>query len=86
MDMRFAGQRSGCLRTKPMIRRGFRSGFVSLIGRPNVGKSTLMNLFVGEKTSIVSAKPQTTRNKIRGVLTREDWQIVFRDTPGIHEP
>jgi GTP-binding protein Era len=64
----------------------FYSGFVSIIGKPNVGKSTLMNLFAGEKISIVSSKPQTTRNKIRGVLNREDFQVVFIDTPGIHEP
>jgi len=64
----------------------FYSGFVALIGRPNVGKSTLMNLFIGEKISIVTNKPQTTRNKIRSILTGEDYQIVFIDTPGIHKP
>ena len=64
----------------------FRSGFVALIGRPNVGKSTLMNYFIGEKISIVSNKPQTTRNKIRSILTGEGYQIVFIDTPGIHAP
>ena len=64
----------------------FFSGFVPLIGRPNVGKSTLMNHFVGEKISIVSNKPQTTRNKIRSILTGEDYQIVFIDTPGMHNP
>ncbi|MCL2355619.1 MAG: GTPase Era [Defluviitaleaceae bacterium] len=66
--------------------KNFRSGFVTLIGRPNVGKSTLMNFFIGEKISIVSNKPQTTRNKIRSILTGEDYQIVFIDTPGIHTP
>lgn len=64
----------------------YRSGFVTLIGRPNVGKSTLMNYFIGEKISIVSNKPQTTRNKIRSILTGEGYQIIFIDTPGIHAP
>ncbi|SFJ08716.1 GTPase Era [Thermoflavimicrobium dichotomicum] len=64
----------------------FRSGFVALIGRPNVGKSTLMNYLVGQKIAIMSDKPQTTRNKIRGVYTDERGQIVFLDTPGIHKP
>ncbi len=64
----------------------FRSGFVTIVGRPNVGKSTLMNALVGEKVAIVSNRPQTTRNRIMGVMTREDWQIVFLDTPCIHTP
>jgi GTP-binding protein Era len=64
----------------------FRSGFVSLVGRPNVGKSTLLNRILDRKVSIVSDKPQTTRNQVRGVLTRDDAQIVFVDTPGIHKP
>lgn len=64
----------------------FRSGFVTIVGRPNVGKSTLMNALVGEKVAIVSSRPQTTRNRIMGVMTREDWQMVFLDTPGIHTP
>ena len=65
---------------------GFRSGFVSLVGRPNVGKSTLLNRILGRKVSIVSDKPQTTRNQIRGVLNRPEVQVVFVDTPGIHKP
>ena len=64
----------------------FRSGFVAIVGRPNVGKSTLMNALIGEKIAIISDKPQTTRNRIQSVLTREDYQIVFVDTPGIHKP
>ena len=63
-----------------------RSGFVSLTGRPNVGKSTLMNYMLGEKVAITSSKPQTTRSRIQGVLTDEDTQIVLIDTPGIHKP
>jgi GTP-binding protein Era len=63
-----------------------RSGFVSLVGRPNVGKSTLLNRICGEKVSIVSDKPQTTRIQVRGVLDRPDAQVVFVDTPGIHKP
>lgn len=64
----------------------FRSGFATIIGRPNVGKSTLLNSLIGQKIVIMSDKPQTTRNKIQGVLTRKDAQIVFLDTPGIHKP
>lgn len=64
----------------------YKSGFVSVIGRPNVGKSTLLNNIIGEKVSIISKKPQTTRNKIQCVYTDEDFQIVFLDTPGIHKP
>ena len=64
----------------------FRSGFVAILGRPNVGKSSIMNYFIGEKVAIVSNHPQTTRSKLLGVATREDWQIVFVDTPGLHKP
>jgi GTP-binding protein Era len=67
-------------------KRGFRAGFVSIVGRPNVGKSTLLNCLLKEKVAIVSDKPQTTRNTIRGILTSEGYQIVFIDTPGIHKP
>jgi GTP-binding protein Era len=63
-----------------------RSGFVTLVGRPNVGKSTLLNHILGTKVTIVSDKPQTTRTEVRGVLNRPDTQIVFVDTPGIHKP
>ncbi len=64
----------------------FYSGFVSLIGRPNVGKSTLINCITGEKIAIISNKPQTTRNKIQAIITRDDFQVIFIDTPGIHNP
>jgi GTP-binding protein Era len=63
----------------------FRSGFVAIVGRPNAGKSTLVNTLVGRKVAIVSPKPQTTRNRIQGILNRDDAQIVLIDTPGIHQ-
>ena len=63
---------------------GFKSGFVAILGEPNVGKSTLINTILGEKVAIVSPKPQTTRNKIIGILNHEDAQIIFIDTPGMH--
>ena len=62
-----------------------RAGFVAIIGRPNAGKSTLLNRVVGQKVAIVTAKPQTTRNRIQGIVTRDEGQIVFIDTPGLHE-
>src|ERR1700683_643512 len=64
----------------------FKSGFVAIVGRPNAGKSTLVNTLVGHKVAIVSPRPQTTRNRIQGILNREDAQIVLIDTPGIHKP
>jgi GTPase len=70
----------------PIAPSGFKSGFVGIIGRPNVGKSTLMNQMVGQKIAITSPIAQTTRNRLRGVLTTPDAQIIFVDTPGIHKP
>ena len=69
-----------------MFKEGFKSGFVAIIGRPNVGKSTLLNRVVAQKIAIMSDKAQTTRNKIQGVYTTDNEQIVFIDTPGIHKP
>lgn len=64
----------------------YHSGFITIAGRPNVGKSSLMNAMIGEKIAIVSNRPQTTRSRIMGILTREGYQMVFLDTPGIHDP
>ncbi|MUK87095.1 GTPase Era [Ornithinibacillus sp. L9] len=68
------------------MENNFKSGFITIIGRPNVGKSTFLNRVIGQKIAIMSDKPQTTRNKIQGVLTQDDAQYVFIDTPGIHKP
>ena len=72
--------------TIPASPPGFKSGFVGIIGRPNVGKSTLMNDLVGQKIAITSPVAQTTRNRLRGILTTPEAQIIFVDTPGIHKP
>ncbi len=69
-----------------LTQQGFKSGFISIIGRPNVGKSTFLNRVIGQKIAIMSDKPQTTRNKVQGVLTTDDAQFIFIDTPGIHKP
>ncbi|WP_397539355.1 GTPase Era [Rummeliibacillus pycnus] len=66
--------------------KGFKSGFVTIVGRPNVGKSTFLNNVIGQKIAIMSDKPQTTRNKVQGVYTTDDSQMIFIDTPGIHKP
>jgi GTP-binding protein Era len=72
--------------TQEGLPEDYRSGFVAVVGKPNVGKSTLINGYVGQKVAIVSPKPQTTRRRLRGILTLPEAQIVFVDTPGIHEP
>ncbi|WP_144698997.1 GTPase Era [Fictibacillus phosphorivorans] len=69
-----------------MTKEGYKSGFVTIIGRPNVGKSTLLNKVIGQKIAIMSDKPQTTRNKIQAVYTTDESQVIFIDTPGIHKP
>ncbi|MCX7918868.1 MAG: GTPase Era [bacterium] len=66
--------------------QGYKSGYVGIIGKPNVGKSTLLNYFLNQKLAIVSEKPQTTRTRILGILTQKDYQIIFIDTPGVHQP
>ena len=71
---------------KEVSEGGYRSGYVALVGRPNAGKSTLLNRLVGEKIAAVSNKPQTTRHRIQGVITRPEGQIVLVDTPGVHQP
>lgn len=70
----------------PTSDNAFKSGFISIIGRPNVGKSTFINRMVGQKIAIMSDKPQTTRNKVQGIVTRETSQMIFIDTPGVHKP
>jgi GTP-binding protein Era len=73
-------------KTEDKQKLAFRSGFVAIVGRPNAGKSTLVNRLVGQKVAIVTSKPQTTRNRIQGIVTRPGGQIVFIDTPGLHSP
>ena len=69
-----------------MSEKNYRSGFATIVGRPNVGKSTLLNTLVGEKVAITSSRPQTTRSRVMGVMSGDNCQIVFVDTPGIHRP
>ena len=70
---------------KAEAKQGFKAGFVAIIGRPNAGKSTLVNRLVGQKVAIVTSRPQTTRNRIQGIVTKPEGQIVYIDTPGLHE-
>src|SRR5271167_2114821 len=78
-------EKSGGVEEKSGPKEKYRSGFVAIVGRPNAGKSTLLNRLVGQKVAIVTSKPQTTRNRIQGIVTRPEGQIVFIDTPGLHE-
>ena len=79
------GQKKAEAKDKAEAKKGFKAGFVAIIGRPNAGKSTLVNRLVGQKVAIVTSKPQTTRNRIQGIVTKPEGQIVFIDTPGLHE-
>lgn len=86
MNSEFNQQEQIIHSTIPIAPEGFKSGFVAIVGRPNVGKSTLMNKLVGQKVAITSPVAQTTRNRLRGILTTPEAQIIFVDTPGIHKP
>ena len=83
MGKRKVGKRKG---KSFEAKAAFRSGFAAIVGRPNAGKSTLINRLVGQKIAIVTSKPQTTRNRIHGIVTRPEGQIVFIDTQGLHSP
>src|SRR5208282_4535397 len=78
-------EKSASVEEKSGGKKEYRSGFVAIVGRPNAGKSTLINRLVGQKVAIVTSKPQTTRNRIQGIVTRPEGQIVFIDTPGLHD-
>src|ERR1700679_212624 len=78
-------EKSASVEEKSGGKEKYRAGFVAIVGRPNAGKSTLLNRVVGQKVAIVTAKPQTTRNRIQGIVTTPKGQIVFIDTPGLHE-
>jgi GTPase len=83
-EVRETAETSGSAEVQSGRKEKYRSGFVAIVGRPNAGKSTLLNRLVGQKVAIVTSKPQTTRNRIQGIVTRPEGQIVFIDTPGLH--
>src|SRR4029077_20005046 len=85
LDKKAPGQKAPDQKEDTSVRTGFKSGFVAIVGRPNAGKSTLVNRLVGQKIAIVTSKPQTTRNRIQGIVSKPEGQIILIDTPGLHD-